>query len=107
MKTEWVTYIRYGRGTERSYITKLASERRPVGFASQRPATKSEVAAARRKQRSKQRYIDALLELKARPEYEDAERIRVVLEMMDVDDHPLDRLTPEEWRVLRGKICGN
>jgi hypothetical protein len=35
----------------------------------------------------------------------DAEVIGSAIEVMDYDSSPLDRLTPEEWRALRDRIC--
>ncbi len=108
---EWTAYERYwfsgGRQeSEPTIIVRAPGEAVPTGFPMARPATKDEIAAEQDK-RAKLAGIARQREaFEARPEYKEAHLIRSTIEMMEHDNHPLDRLTPEEWRALRVKLCG-
>lgn len=105
-KDAWITYERFGRGMEKHYATVPATEKRPVGYSSERPATKPEIAAEKKRRAKQKQYADRRQKFAARPEYQDAQMIASTLELMDVDTNPLDVFTPEEWRKLRERICG-
>jgi hypothetical protein len=72
----------------------------------ERPATEAEIAKEVAKRQEREEKSRRREEFHARPDWDDADAIRAVIEMMEYDNHPLDNLTPEEWRALRIKICG-
>jgi hypothetical protein len=97
----WTAYERSGHT-----IVKADGEVIPAGYHEGRPATKAEIEeeqTRRTEQAETRKRIDAF---NARPDRQDADSIRSTIEMMEYDDHPLDCMTPEEWRALRIKICG-
>jgi hypothetical protein len=99
--TGWTTYSS-GNHT----VVLSDGEIIPFSYHDPRPATKAEIAAEQAKREARdaeRREIDAF---RARPEWQDADSIRSAIEMMDHENHPLDKLTPEEWQALRIKICG-
>lgn len=103
---EWITYERYGSGTEKMLLTLPATETPCTGYSASRPATKAEIAAEKRKRRARDKANKQREQFMARPEYQDAQMIASTLELMEYNNNPLDRLTPEEWRKLRQTICG-
>ncbi len=104
MADKWLTYEREWSG-ETSSVTCLSTEKRPTGFGlPPRPATETEIKEeiAKREKREEERKERAAFE--ARQDYKDAEDIRQLLELMNFDNHPLDRLTPAEWAELRKRL---
>jgi hypothetical protein len=99
--TGWTAYERSGH-----IVIKADGEIVPIGHRYGRPATEAEIAeeVARRLERAN--LSERIGAFRARPEWQDADDIRSTIEVMDHNNHPLDRLTPEEWRALRFKICG-
>jgi hypothetical protein len=98
----WMVFSTWGDQN----VTLSDGEVVPHGCREGRPATLTEIEAEQAKRAEKaerRKLIDAF---RARPEWEDADMIRSTIEMMEHDNHPLDKLTPEEWRALRIKICG-
>jgi hypothetical protein len=105
----WTAYERnYGRGLneEPSIVIKAHGEVRPMGYGTERPATQAEIA----KEQARRAHLQAEHALReafrARPDWQDADSIRSTIEIMEHNNHPLDRLTPEEWRALKEKLCG-
>jgi hypothetical protein len=98
----WTAYERYGRDP----IIRADGEIVLSGSGEARPATKAEIEAEQAKRRERDERLRLIEAFGARPEWKDAESIRSVIEVMEYDNHPLDRLTADEWRALRFKICG-
>lgn len=71
-----------------------------------RPATDAEITAEVARRLERDEVFKRHSAFRARPDYQDADAIRSAIELIELDDHLLDRLTPEEWRALRIKICG-
>lgn len=101
----WTVFSRANGGI----TTTLADgEIVPLGFRydAGRPATEAEIAEEQTKRENAVKVRRCIEAFRARPEYQDADLIRSTIEMMEYDNHPLDCMTPEEWRALRIKICG-
>lgn len=105
MEEKWLAYERYGNGTDNYFTIKLESEpvdgRCPVSV---RDATREEIAQEKaiRAERVARRSIQAKFE--ERQDYQDAKAVNSILEWMEPDNHPLDRLTPAEWAELRRRL---
>jgi hypothetical protein len=69
-------------------------------------ATPERVAEFNQKQAEQNKLQREREAFHAREDYSHASAIGYVLQDMTIDNHPLDRLTPEEWQALRIKICG-
>jgi hypothetical protein len=67
-------------------------------------ATPEMIAAHRAKQTAREEEEAKLKAFHARPDYQDASTIAYTLSRMNPDNHPLDRLTPEEWAQLRRRL---
>jgi hypothetical protein len=104
-KEEWLTYEREWSGSVMR-VTQLSTEPRPrTGFSQPpRPATKVEITEekAKRAKREQDRVLRAKFE--ERQDYKDAKAIHDILEWMEPNSHPLDRLTPAEWAELRRRL---
>lgn len=99
---EWVTYQNFNG----DLVTHPASELTPKASPLKRIATAKEIRDEEARRKAAKDRISQWKSFRSRPEYKDAEVIRVTLEVMDPDRHPLDRLTPKEWAALRLKIVG-
>jgi len=109
MATEWLTYECTGRtpATCRAGKTVMLG----LGFVP-RPATQNEIEAAIQKETEeinayaakREKEHAARQNFAERQDYQDAAAISSVLDDMDVDKHPLDRLTPSEWAELRRRL---
>lgn len=108
MSDKWIAWVRpsHSRHGVEIVQVRLESEGEPRIHATPRPATAEEIAeeVARRAEREAQ--AEAERDLRERPEYEDAKAIHDVLEFLSPTNHPLDRLTREEWAEFRRKIAG-
>jgi hypothetical protein len=97
----WTAYERNGHT-----IIKADGEIVPIGYREGRAATKAEIKGEQARRDDLLRLQSSMAAFRARPEWDDADSIRSTIERMEHNDHPLDKLTPEEWRALRIKICG-
>jgi hypothetical protein len=99
----WTAYPRFD-----SILIKADGEVVPAGFrhVEARPATEAEIAEEVARRLEREERLLRIAQFRARPEWQHADDIRSTIETMEYDDHPLDRLTPEDWRMLRDKICG-
>jgi len=105
MAEKWLAYGRYGNGTDIYFTIQLESE--PVSgraAVSVRDATPQEIAKEKERRDAKQKVLDDRRKFEARQDYQDAQAIRDILEWMEPDNHPLDRLTPAEWAELRRRL---
>jgi hypothetical protein len=102
----WVTYYRphWSRGAGELKSTKLESEPAPRHNYSVRAATPEEIEVEVTKRESIERERRLEAEFKARPEYPEAKRVANMLDWMSPTDHPLDRLSLDEWVALRKKL---
>jgi hypothetical protein len=105
MTEKWLAYERYGRGTDHYFTIKLESETvSGVAPVSVRDATSEEIAdeKAKRAELVNRRVLRAKFE--DRQDYQDAKAVNSVLEWIEYDKHPLDRLTPAEWADLARRL---
>jgi hypothetical protein len=105
MVEKWLAYERYGRGADSYFTIQLDSE--PTygpAAVSVRDATLEEIAdeKAKRAEKVQSRIIRAKFE--ERQDYKDAKAVNSILEWMEPNNHPLDRLTPAEWAELRKRL---
>ena len=102
-ETKWLAYYPVYRGKREnvSSIVRRSTERKPYGAGwSVRDATAEEIATAIVKEteaRASAAQYQAFID---RREFKAADRIRSILDWMKPDDHPLDRLTADEWEAL-------
>jgi len=106
MNETWITWERpsHSRSAKTVKVTRLASEPKPNTFTDSRPATREEIETEKQNRadsKARQEKHDAF---KARPEYVPAKNIGACIEFMDADNHPLDRLTLQEWQELETKL---
>jgi hypothetical protein len=98
----WVTFSRFNDVT--SSFDRETTELHyapPECFHMMWPATDDEIVAERaRRERDRQRN----LALQQRSDYEDARAIGEMLCSMTHNRHPLDRLTPAQWAILRRQL---
>jgi hypothetical protein len=99
----WTAFTTYS-GTHT--VIRADGEIAPMGYTVPRPATKAEIKAEQKKRADEAEERSRIAAFRARPDYADADDIRSSIETMEHDNHPLDKLTPDEWRALRIKICG-
>ncbi len=99
----WLAFIRTGPRFEGyAPLIRLMSERRPTGHQYRGLATPSEIEAeVGNRARVDERRL-ALENWSKRPDVRDAGLVRQAIELSL--DEIIDRLTPEEWRVLREKL---
>jgi hypothetical protein len=69
-------------------------------------ATPDMIAEFNQKQAERDRREREVQAFYSREDYRHASAIAYKLSAMTVGHHPLDCMTPEEWHVLRIKICG-
>lgn len=105
MAEKWLAYGRWGSGSDLHFTIKLESERLSGKAASTvRAATPEEIAAEKASRAERQKQCEIQEKFKARLDYQDAKAIASILEWIEPNDHPLDRLTPAEWAKLRRKL---
>jgi hypothetical protein len=108
VKEKWITYYKLHHSSNNEVTTtKLEGEH--IGLKSSwqtRPATDEEIAEEKAKREQKEFEASALKAFQSRPDYIAAMAIRNVLEWISPVDHPLDRLTVEQWEELRKKLTG-
>jgi hypothetical protein len=102
---DWTVFTRHWISGE-TIIIKAPGEFKPMGFGSERPATRAEVKIEQKRRAESAVEQARRTAFRARPEWQDANMIRSTIEIMDHENHPLDCMTPDEWRTLRIKICG-
>jgi hypothetical protein len=104
----WTAYTRYyGRGAgEPTFVIRADGEIAPMGFGESRPATQKEITEEVARRVERDTLAQRISEFRARADWQDADDIRSAIECMEYNNHPLDRLTPEEWRTFRDRICG-
>lgn len=95
----WVTFARFNETTS-SFVheTTELHYAPPECFHMMWPATDDEIIAVRVR---RERDLERARSLQARPDYADAVAIGELLSAMTFDRHPLDRLTPAQWSILR------
>lgn len=102
---KWITIVRRNGKT----TTQLSDESYNYyvwKYASERAATPEEIAAEISRRQANQDRVAAVNAFRNREDYNEAQQIRAEIDSMDYSNHPLDRLTLDEWRALRIKICG-
>ena len=107
MAEKWITYFRthHSTGNEVTMV-RLQGEKIPHQSSWQhRPATEQEIGTERAKRAKQDRDQAILVAFQSRPEYIAASEIRNRLEFITPDNHPLDKLSPDEWEQLRKKLC--
>jgi len=108
MAEKWITYSResYRKGVATSTAyTKLEGEAPPrIGAWEKRPSTPEEIAKEKSRRAEHQRELATIKAFQERPEYIAASAIRNALEWMSPQDHPLDKLSADEWEQLRKKL---
>jgi hypothetical protein len=104
VKAEWVTY-EWQFVDPPDTTTKLSTQPAPrIGVWKARPATDAEIAEEVAKRLERDAQQQKLAQFEARQDYTDAKAIVSTIEWMTPGNHPLDRLTPEEWAELRRRL---
>lgn len=69
-------------------------------------ATKDMIAEVERRDAARQNADQKTDAFRARPEHKYATNIWIILDEMNPDKHPLDRLTVDEWATFYNKLSG-
>jgi hypothetical protein len=101
MAEKWIAW----RKLDRTPMIRTEAESKPHTYGwTAGPATKEEIEQEKQRRKEKDDKEAILREFRNRQEYVLAKEIRDRLEWMTPTDHPLDRLTLDEWRELLAKI---
>jgi hypothetical protein len=102
---DWVTYE-----SSHSNDTRLTTEPRPLGSrfrgVQPRPATPEEITVEVTRRYAQAEHLTKIKQFTQREEYALAQSIRAEIDCMYQNNHPLDRLTLEQWRMFKQLVCG-